>query len=202
MPKFLPVFALVAFVAAASGCSGGASAGRGVSGWFGGGKTSAASEKVLYAGRAGIDVLSKPSAGSKPVGRLALHEKVIQSKEENGFAKIRARGGSLEGWVPSARLLRRLPGSKASASGAGSRPGDPPTEAGADPVSPDAASDAESAAAGADVSETSPTTEDPALPDADGATADRAGDAPAPAAPAPMGPDRPRGVGASVFDPY
>jgi hypothetical protein len=199
-PKILAVFALVVVVASTSGCSGGPSAGRTVSGWFGGSETPAATGRTVYAGKAGAEVRSKPIVTGKSIGRLSPYEKVVQTDEKNGFAKIRARRGKLEGWVPAAGLVRRPPSSSPAEKGPGPNASAPQPGS----VAPAATNQAESIA------------NDDAAPVGDSfmPAAEPGGDAavvaapappaakPATAAPEPVGPEKPRGVGASVFDPY
>lgn len=187
--KFPAFFLFAIVVLAAGGCSSGSGAGKTVSGWFGSSDSSSAKPDGVtrYAGQAGLTVLSKPSGTSKAVGALSLHEKVTQTGQQGGYAQIRARGGKLEGWVPAAKLVRKVsqPTSDDAADATGSVP-----QSGS-------SSDATTGAEGAS-DETGSTGESSAEP---ASGAETVTNKPAPA-PEPVGPEKPRGVGASVFDPY
>jgi hypothetical protein len=64
---------------------------------------------MYYAGAEGVQVYSEPSASSKIVGKLSLHEKVIRTKLEKGYAYVQSTKSSVKGWVKNADLIQRLP---------------------------------------------------------------------------------------------
>jgi hypothetical protein len=68
--------------------------------------------RAFYAGVDGLKVHSEPSAGSKVVGTLALHEKVTRTDVERGYAYVTSATTGLKGWVSNAQLIWRLPGTK------------------------------------------------------------------------------------------
>ena len=69
-----------------------------VGGWFGAATptppptptapTGARAPRVYYAGVEGVKVYSEPSTSSKVVGTLSLHEKVMRTKLERGYAFV------------------------------------------------------------------------------------------------------------------
>jgi hypothetical protein len=65
--------------------------------------------RVYYAAVDGLKVYSEPSASSKVVGRLALHEKVTRSRLEKGYAYVKSSTSGVKGWVRNARLIWQLP---------------------------------------------------------------------------------------------
>ena len=168
-----------------------ASVQRTVGGWFGAAAptppptpesraaTGAQPPRAYYAGVAGLQVYSEPSASSKVVGTLALHEKVTRSRLERGYAYVESAKGGVEGWVNNAQLLWRLP--KA-----------PTTTAPAPEGQPEEA--------------VAPTGEEPQAPVAPEAAATAAEPTATPtntAVAAPRSPTAtPRGVAPSIFNPY
>ena len=87
-----------------------------VGGWFGAktppsspGPATAQPPRVYYAGVDGLKVYSEPSASSKVVGTLSLHEKVTRSGVERGYAYVTSSKSGLAGWVSNAQLIWRLP---------------------------------------------------------------------------------------------
>lgn len=65
--------------------------------------------RVYYAGVEGLKVYSEPSASSKVVGKLSLHEKVTRTKLERGYAYVESAKTGAKGWVINAQLIWRLP---------------------------------------------------------------------------------------------
>lgn len=196
-------------VTLAAGCSGAKSAGDTVAGWFG--SSSAGSEgHAAYAGPQGATVVEEPGSPSKQVGRLRADEKVVRTRDKDGFVYIEARGGALKGWVPKAKLVLRAPRGastvKAVVDGApppsGSEPASPDEaiatdeavasdEAVAPDSAPDAASEEAEAPAVEPVSAIAPVEAEKPAPTPSGPSAN-------PGAP----PAKARGVAASVLDPY
>lgn len=174
--------AMVAIVALVAGCSGSKS----MPDWFGSdSKSGARGEEVFFAGVAGLPVLAEPKGSSAVRGHLALHQKVIRTKLQSGYARVRAAKGGLEGWVLNSRLLWKLPASGAATSSAVPAGGEAavPAEGTATSVPAEAASAPEEVAAPI---EEVPVAEVPT---------------PVEAPPAPPRPAKKSG-GASVFDPY
>ena len=161
-----------------------------VGGWFGAAtptpaptptpqvKPAAAAPRVYFAGIEGLKVYSKPSASSKVVGELSLHEKVTRVKLERGFAYVESATGGPKGWVNNAQLIWRLPTAETT-----STPG--PVEA--QPEEP-----------------ATPTGEAPQEPQVVEPTATATEPLPAPTnTPAPMKSQAtPGGVAPSIFNPY
>src|SRR5215510_15385159 len=92
-----------------------------VGGWFGAktpptspGPAAAQPPRVYYAGVDGLKVYSEPSASSKIVGTLSLHEKVTRSGVERGYGYVTSSKSGLTGWVSNAQLVWRLPAAAAS----------------------------------------------------------------------------------------
>jgi hypothetical protein len=65
--------------------------------------------RVYYAGMDGLKVYSEASTSSKVVGTLSLHEKVLRTSLERGYALIESEKSGLKGWVDNAQLVWRLP---------------------------------------------------------------------------------------------
>jgi hypothetical protein len=65
--------------------------------------------EIWYCGRAGLEVRASAFVTSKVIGQLALHEKVVRTKTERGFAHIESEKSGLEGWVEDAELISQLP---------------------------------------------------------------------------------------------
>jgi len=160
-----------------------------VGGWFGaatpaptpaptpGPQAKAAGPRVYYAGEA-LKVYSTPSASSKVVGELGLHEKVTRFKLERGFAYVESATSDVKGWVVNAQLIWRLPSGATTAAPA-------PSEA--EPEAPAA----EEPQAPPEPEATAPAVEAPtAIPT----------NTPAAAPPNPTA--TPRGAAPSIFDAY
>jgi hypothetical protein len=178
-PKFLALFVIAISLTAGFGCSNGPS-GRPVSGLFSG---SDKEETVLYATQGGASVFSKASMEARLLGKLEPGERVVKIGETKGFTHIRARGGSMIGWASTSRLSRRLAPSKAKQAPKSDPPNaDVPQPGDATPAGdPQSSLDSESSAVSANAAAAAPAVS----PE-----------------PEPTGPQRPQGVGASVFDPY
>jgi len=149
-------------VAVLAGCAG---TKQTVGGWFGAKpapqapspQAAAASGAVVprpyYAGTDGLKVYAEPSASSKVVGTLALHEKVTRTRLDRGWAYVETEAG-LRGWVANARLVWRLPASGAPATE------EEPAEEPAEPETPETAP----APAATPVATTTSTTQIRAMP--------------------------------------
>jgi len=203
---------LVAFVA--SGCSGSSSAGKTVSGWFGGdGDSAKAGERVYYVAVEGLDVREQPNSSSKAVASLRLHEKVVRTKQSNAYAFVRARGGRLEGWVLNSRLDWRAPAAggverdgteKGGAAKVGATKGGA-AQVGAEPAAEDPAADpVVDSTAPATGDETADAAVQSVAPDVEPQpeTAEPAPSPPPSTEPAAPAATKKKGMGASVFDPY
>jgi len=93
-----------------------------VGGWFGeespaetAPATGTQTREVYYSNVDGLPVYSSPSASSKAVGKLSLHEKVTRSNVERGYAYVESSASSVKGWVNNASLIWRLPAAPTSA---------------------------------------------------------------------------------------
>jgi SH3 domain-containing protein len=133
--------------------------------------------RAYYAAVEGLKVHIDPSASSKVVGTLSLHEKVTRLKVERGYALVASTKSGVRGWVDNAQLSWRLPTSPTTAAPA---PGE---------------TEPEEAAA--------PAVEEPQEPAAAEGTATKPMPAAtsAPTAPASSFPTA-RPVGPSIFNPY
>jgi len=143
-------------------------------------KSAAAAPRGYFAGTEGMKLYSKPSASSKVVGELSLHEKVTRFKLERGFAYVESTKSGLKGWVNNSQLIWRLPTTPTTGAPA-------PVEA--QPEEPVA-----------------PTGEEPQAPVTAEATATAAEPLPTPTnTPVPAPPKSqatPGGVAPSIFNPY
>ncbi len=74
----------------------------------------ASAELPYYASRPGMTVYSAPRRGSRALATLTLHQKVLRSHVQRGYARIRTRDGRIRGWVDNGLLIWRLPASKPS----------------------------------------------------------------------------------------
>jgi hypothetical protein len=140
--------------------------------------TASQAPRVYYAGADGLKVYSEASSSSKVVGTLSLHERVVRTSLERGYAFVESSQSSLKGWVDNAQLIWRLP--PASTTGA-------PTNVEAQPEEPEA-----------------PAPEEPtptAAPEPTPTAAVFPTMVPAPTA-APRELPTPRAVGPSIFNPY
>lgn len=80
--------------------------------WLGGeagASATAGTGSVYYSGVAELRVFESPSTSSKVVGSLSLHQKVVRSKIDRGFAFIESTDGHLRGWVNNAQLIWKVP---------------------------------------------------------------------------------------------
>lgn len=175
---------MVLVLALVAGCSGTTP----MPGWFGSDSRSGArGEEVFFAGAARLPVLAEPKGSAAVRGHLALHQKVIRTKIQSGYARVRADKGGLEGWVLNSRLLWKLP-----APGAATGAPVPTRGEEAQPAAGDAAAPEAEVAV-------------PASPEAVAEPVEEAAVAEAPVpVMAPAGPPSPakKSGGASVFDPY
>jgi hypothetical protein len=134
---------------------------------------------VYYAGAEGLKVYSEASTSSKVVGTLSLHEKVVRTNLERGYAFVESTKSDLKGWVDNAQLIWRLP----PAPGAGA-----PTNVEAQPEEPEAPAP----------EEPTPTAAPEPTPTAASVFPTMV---PAPTA-APRELPTPRAIGPSIFNPY
>jgi hypothetical protein len=154
----------------------------------------AAERRVYYVGAEGLKVYSEPSASSKVVGKLALHEKVTRSRLERGFAYVESTTTGTRGWVNNSRLIWRLPSVPTTSAPAPPEPGaeEPVVPAAGQPeapVAPEAPPGAEEQ-------------QEPVAPEAPPAVEEQQ-EPMAPEAPAPRTPTAtPQGVAPSIFNPY
>lgn len=74
----------------------------------------ASAELPYYASRPGMTVYSAPRRGSRALATLTLHQKVLRSDVQRGYARIRTPDGRIRGWVDNGLLIWRLPASKPS----------------------------------------------------------------------------------------
>ena len=159
--------------------------------------TAAQAPRVYYAGVEGLKVYSEPSATSKVAGALSLHEKVIRSRLDRGFAFVESTKSGVKGWVNNAQLTWRLPTAPATAAPAPGKtlpeeapPEEPVAPAGEEPAEPEGP--------------IAPPVEVPQAPAAPEATATAEPfptTTPVPTA-APISLPTPRAVGPSIFNPY
>jgi hypothetical protein len=91
--------------------------------------TASQAPRVYYAGADALKVYSEASSSSKVVGTLSLHEKVVRTNLERGYAFVESTKTELKGWVDNAQLIWRVP----AAPGAGA-----PTNVEAEPEEPEA----------------------------------------------------------------
>jgi hypothetical protein len=141
--------------------------------------------RVYYVRVGGLKMYSDPSASSKVVGTLSLHEKVMRSRVERGFAFVESTKSGVKGWVDNAQLSWRLPTATPGPAGA------QPEEAQPEPVPPE--------------EPVAPTGEEPQASPAPEATAPAAEPEPV-ATPMPTASPSalptPRPLGPSIFNPY
>ena len=108
----------ILLIAAALALAGCASVQKTVDGWLGQTSPSSAGEGTVYfAASDGLVVRDAPSGAARIVGRLALHQRVVRSKLEAGYAYVISDGGGVEGWVDNAQLIWRLPAASTPSSG-------------------------------------------------------------------------------------
>ena len=108
MSKLLAVFLVAIAFTAGIGCSGSASVTKGKPSRF---SSSDSEESVLYASAGGASVFSKASLEARLLGKLDAHERVVKIGETKGFTHVRARGGSMIGWVSTSKLTGQVPAS-------------------------------------------------------------------------------------------
>lgn len=172
-------------------------------GWFGGSTDTptptpqaapAEARQVYYAGVKGLKMFAEPATSSRVVGVLSLHEKVIRTKVERGFASVERAADGKKGWVNNAQLIWRLPSAPANepAEAPTAAPAEAPAEAPAqvqpeEPQAPAAEEPTESLAP----ESAAPPEEIPPTPTS-------------PPAPAAVREPKatPRGVAPSIFNPY
>lgn len=184
MARAVPILIVTAAVALA-GCSG---MQKTVGGWFGDvPATSTQDGTVYFAATDGLAVHGDASFSSPVVGRLALHEKIVRTRLQSGFAYVVSDQTGVAGWVDNAQLIWRLP--TAPQAGTVAAPADPSPAAAPTDVAPPAAAAAPEAAPApaADTAQTPP----PAATDA----------APAPAATAPAADPAPEAAVAPAVAP-
>ena len=202
MARAVRILVVTAAVALA-GCSG---MQKTVGGWFGDDPGSSTQDGTVYfAATDGLAMHGDASFSSPVVGRLALHEKVVRTRLQSGYAYVVSDRTGTAGWVDNAQLIWRLPAAPQAAA-APAAAGEPQAAAPADAapadVAPPAAAAAPEPAPATDTEPTPPPTADaaPAVP-------------PAPAAAAPAAPERapavapaaaPASKGATpeIFDPF
>jgi hypothetical protein len=127
-------------------------------------------------------VYAAPSSSSNVIGTLSLHEKVIRSNVERGYALVESTKSGIKGWVDNAQLTWRLaPAPKT----AGPAPEEAPPEE-APPEEPAAPTEEEQA---------------PPPPEATATAIEPQPATPVPTA-SPVSKPTPRGVGPSIFNPY
>lgn len=179
----------ILLVAAAFALAGCASVRQSVGGWLGEDSSASTREgSVYYAASDGLVVRDDASGSAKIVGRLALHEKVVRTKLQAGYAYVVADRG-LAGWVDNAQLIWRLP---AAPSGAAAPPAaTPPAGTGAAPAEEPAAESAPlTSPVPAATPEPVPTAQPTAVP------------TPEPAPAPTSAPPTPRKARPEMFDPY
>src|SRR5262245_27371335 len=71
--------------------------------------TASQAPRLYYAGVEGLKVYSEPSTSSRVAGTLSLHEKVVRTNLERGYAFVESSQSGLKGWVDNAQLIWRLP---------------------------------------------------------------------------------------------
>jgi hypothetical protein len=166
-----------------------------VDGWLG--KSDAGSMQetgsVYFAASDGLVMHADASGSSAVVGRLGLHEKVVRTRQQSGWAYVTSDRTGTAGWVDNAQLIWRLPAAASSAAPAAAPP------AATTPAGDAAASDAPSAAP-----------EPVAAPEPAASPAVVAAPPPAPtpvaveapAAVVPAATAAPRGASPEIFDPF
>ena len=72
--------------------------------------------RIYYAGVADLKMFSQSRVSDTPIARLALHEKVLRYKLENGFAYVKVVRTGQKGWVRNADLIwrKRTPSKKSA----------------------------------------------------------------------------------------
>jgi hypothetical protein len=90
MLKFLAIGLIAISFTVATGCS-----------------TAVPAGSALYASASGAPVFVRAGAESRLLGRLEPNEQVVKIGEAKGFTHVRARGGSMVGWVSTTKLVRQ-----------------------------------------------------------------------------------------------
>jgi len=67
----------------------------------------------FFVGIDGLALYSSPTVASPIIARLPLHQNILRSKLEKGYAYIRAPDSGKEGWVDNAKLIWKLPAKSA-----------------------------------------------------------------------------------------
>ena len=103
--------ARILIVTAALTLAGCAGAQKTVGGWFGDEAASGTQQAgtVYFAASDGLPMHSDASFSSPVVGRLALHEKVVRTRLQSGYAYVVSDQSGVAGWVDNAQLIWRLP---------------------------------------------------------------------------------------------
>jgi hypothetical protein len=91
-------------------------------------------EAPFYVGAEGLRVYAEASGSAQVIGRLALHERVMRSEVERGYAHIRSQRSGIEGWVDNAKLLARLPAAGARGGSPAAPVGEPAARAPEEPA--------------------------------------------------------------------
>jgi hypothetical protein len=147
--------------------------------------TTSRKPEPFYVASDHLPVYAAPSKSSDVQGYLTLHERVLRSKLERGFAFVSRDGGGPEGWIDNAQLLVRLPsGASQKATDAATPPA--PTNEAADDAGVNAAPEDEAAARASDGSSAAPGAE--SAPAAEPTASAPAASAPAASAPAASAP--------------
>jgi len=181
---------VVAAILALAGCAG---VRQQVGGWLGETPPPAASQGTIYYSAVdGLPVHADAARSAKVVGKLALHQKVVRSRLEAGWAYVDADGVS--GWVDNAQLIWRLPDAGAAPAAAPAKtaqqqPAAPDTTGATVPPNP-TATPVESAPA--------PTAEPTVEPAPTATPAPSPAPTTAPTAP----PAAPKKAAPDIFDPY
>lgn len=63
----------------------------------------------FFVGVDGLALYTNPTVTSSVITRLRLHQKVVRSKLEKGYAYISVPDSGREGWVDNAKLIWKLP---------------------------------------------------------------------------------------------
>ena len=64
---------------------------------------------VYYTGEAGLPLHAAPGFDSETLATLPLHQKVLRTRTERGFAFVEVDGTGEQGWVENDKLIWRLP---------------------------------------------------------------------------------------------
>jgi len=72
------------------------------------GSNAAAQSSPYYVGVDGLSLFPEPQPQNK-TATLPLHQKVVRTRLERGWAFVTVEGSGLQGWVDNAKLIWRLP---------------------------------------------------------------------------------------------